>query len=107
MYRLFFLIASFSFSAVSHGDETTTYHSQDEKSIEQAVGYRKTNQSLSRYLAYRDIPALISQYAKGRKALDNGVGPGASTQFLLDQGFDVTGVDVSQEMLAQAMKNCY
>jgi ubiquinone/menaquinone biosynthesis C-methylase UbiE len=87
-------------------DDKTIYHSNEDKSTEQAVGYAKTNQSLSRYLAYRDIPPFIIQHAHGKKTLDYGAGTGLSTQFLLDQGLDVTGVDVSKEMLAQAIVNC-
>lgn len=86
--------------------DKTLYHSQDEKSVGQAIDYSKTDQSLSRYLAYRDIPALITKYTYGKKTLDDGAGTGFSTQFLQAQGLDVTGVDVSQEMLTQAMVNC-
>lgn len=93
---------------ISHteADETTIYHSQEDKSNEQAVGYSKTNQCLSRYLAYRDIPSFITQYCHGKKSLDYGAGTGSSTQFLLEQSLDVTGVDISKEMLAQAVLNC-
>jgi SAM-dependent methyltransferase len=54
------------------------------------------------YLAYRDLPALISRHVGGVRGLDFGCGAGRSTRFLRDQGFDVMGVDVSAEMLARA-----
>lgn len=100
-----FFFTAFCLSYV-HADETTVYHSQDDKSNEQAVGYSKTNQSLSRYLAYRDIPSFIAQYCHGKKSLDYGAGTGFSTQFLLAQALEVTGVDISKEMLNQAVLNC-
>jgi len=51
------------------------------------------------YLAYRDLPAIISEHVTGTKALDFGCGTGRSTRFLQKLGFSVTGVDVSEEML--------
>jgi len=90
----------------AEADEGTIYHSQNDKSNEQAAGYSKTYQSLSRYLAYRDIPSFIAQYAHGKESLDYGAGTGFSTQFLQEQGLHVTGVDISKEMLAQAIVNC-
>ncbi len=51
------------------------------------------------YLAYRDLPAIISEHVTGAKALDFGCGTGRSTRFLRKLGFDVTGVDVAQDML--------
>ncbi len=51
------------------------------------------------YLAYRDLPAIFSEHVTGRKALDFGCGTGRSTRFLRKLGFDVTGVDVSEDML--------
>ncbi len=86
--------------------DTTIYHSQDDKSADVATGYSKTQQSSSRYLAYRDIPFFIANYSKGPKTLDYGAGTGISTQFLLYQNLDVTGVDISKEMLGQAIINC-
>ncbi len=90
----------------ANADETTIYHSQNDKSNEQVIGYSKTNQSLCRYLAYRDIPSFIAKYCHGKKSLDYGAGSGFSTQFLQAQALDVIGVDVSNEMLAQAILNC-
>jgi SAM-dependent methyltransferase len=54
------------------------------------------------YLAYRDLPAIIGQHVRGRKALDFGCGAGRSTRFLRALGFDTLGVDISEHMLAQA-----
>lgn len=51
------------------------------------------------YLAYRDLPAIISRHVTGTRALDFGCGTGRSTRFLQKLGFDVTGVDISEEML--------
>ncbi len=54
------------------------------------------------YLAYRDLPAVISQHVTGKRALDFGCGAGRSTRFLRQFGFHVTGVDVSEDMLRTA-----
>jgi len=51
------------------------------------------------YLAYRDLPAILAEHATGTRALDFGCGTGRSTRFLRNLGFDVTGVDVSEDML--------
>jgi len=57
------------------------------------------------YLAYRDLPAIFAEQVKGTRALDFGCGAGRSTRFLRKLGFEVTGVDVSEDMLriARAM----
>ncbi|MFZ0420623.1 MAG: class I SAM-dependent methyltransferase [Candidatus Sulfotelmatobacter sp.] len=51
------------------------------------------------YLAYRDLPAIISEHVTGNKALDFGCGTGRSTRFLRRLGFNVNGLDVSEDML--------
>jgi len=54
------------------------------------------------YLAYRDLPVIISGHVAGTKALDFGCGAGRSSRFLQKLGFDVIGVDVSEDMLRMA-----
>jgi len=51
------------------------------------------------YLAYRDLSAIISQHVAGTKALDFGCGAGRSSRFLQKLGFNVMGVDISEDML--------
>lgn len=51
------------------------------------------------YLAYRDLPGIISSHVSGKKAIDFGCGTGRSTRFLKKLGFDVTGLDISPDML--------
>jgi len=51
------------------------------------------------YLAYRDLPAIVAGHVSGTRALDFGCGTGRSTRFLRKLGFEVTGVDVSEDML--------
>lgn len=54
------------------------------------------------YLAYRDLPEIIVEHVRGRKALDFGCGAGRSTRFLKNIGFETIGVDRADDMLKQA-----
>ncbi len=54
------------------------------------------------HLAYRDIPAILSEHVRGRKSLDFGCGTGRSTRFLRQLGFEVTGVDIAEDMIRKA-----
>jgi ubiquinone/menaquinone biosynthesis C-methylase UbiE len=54
------------------------------------------------YLAYRDLPAIISGHTEGKNALDFGCGTGRSARFLKSLGFNVVGMDISRDMLGRA-----
>lgn len=54
------------------------------------------------HLAFRDLPALISEHVRGHTALDFGCGAGRSTRFLAGLGFETVGVDVSAAMVELA-----
>ena len=54
------------------------------------------------HLAYRDIPAILGAHVRGRKSLDFGCGTGRSTRFLRQLGFEVTGVDIAEDMIRKA-----
>jgi len=54
------------------------------------------------YLAYRDLPLIISKYVRGNRAIDFGCGTGRSTRFLKKLAFEVTGIDISEDMLNKA-----
>lgn len=54
------------------------------------------------HLAFRDLPAILAQHARGSRALDFGCGAGRSARFLRACGFEVIGVDVSEAMLRSA-----
>src|SRR5512146_1918595 len=51
------------------------------------------------YLAYRDLPTIITEHVTGRTALDFGCGAGRSTRFLKQLGFAATGIDISSSMV--------
>lgn len=51
------------------------------------------------YLAFRDLSDILSAHVTGLRALDFGCGTGRSTWVLRKLGFDVTGVDISEDML--------
>ena len=54
------------------------------------------------HLAYRDIPAILGEHVRGRKSVDFGCGTGRSTRFLRQLGFEVTGVDIAEDMIRKA-----
>jgi SAM-dependent methyltransferase len=64
-----------------------------------AVAYASLEFANTYHLAYRDLPAIISEYVAGTRALDFGCGTGRSSRFLQKLGFNVIGVDVSEDML--------
>lgn len=67
-----------------------------------AEAYSKLDFPGTYYLAYRDLPEIISTHVKGNNAMDFGCGTGRSTRFLQRLGFTVVGVDISKEMLKKA-----
>ena len=67
-----------------------------------AESYAKLEFPGTYYLAYRDLRLITSKHIKGDVAVDFGCGAGRSTRFLQNQGFKVTGVDISNEMITLA-----
>ncbi len=69
---------------------------------ERAAAYARLEFPGTYYLAYRDLPEIITKYTHGNTVLDFGCGTGRSTRFLQKLGFAVTGVDISPDMVKQA-----
>jgi SAM-dependent methyltransferase len=67
-----------------------------------AESYAKLEFPGTYYLAYRDLPQIISKHVKGKKALDFGCGTGRSTRFLKKLGFDAVGIDIAPDMIRKA-----
>jgi SAM-dependent methyltransferase len=67
-----------------------------------AGAYAKLEFPGTYYLAYRDLPGIIFEHVKGRKAIDFGCGTGRSTRFLQKYGFDTIGVDIAEDMIKKA-----
>lgn len=67
-----------------------------------AEAYAKLEFHNTYYLAYRDLPELIFEHVKERKAIDFGCGTGRSTRFLQKLGFDAVGIDISEDMIKKA-----
>lgn len=67
-----------------------------------AEAYSKLEFPGTYYLAYRDLPEIILEHVKGRKAIDFGCGTGRSTRFLQKLGFNVIGVDIAEDMIKKA-----
>jgi SAM-dependent methyltransferase len=57
-------------------------------------------------LVVREVMAAKALFGDRRSALDLGCGGGAHILMLLQEGFDVIGVDSSQEALKQARDHC-
>ena len=71
---------------------------------DRANAYAKLEFPGTYYLAYRDLPQIISEHVKGKKALDFGCGTGRSTRFLRNLGFNVIGVDIARDMIRKAVE---
>jgi len=54
------------------------------------------------HLAFRDLPQIVLEHVSGKHAIDFGCGTGRSSRFLRQLGFNVTGIDISPEMIAKA-----
>ena len=70
--------------------------------LRRAEAYARLEFPGTYYLAYRDLPEIISEHIHGINVLDFGCGTGRSTRFLKNIGFNTTGVDISEDMLKQA-----
>jgi SAM-dependent methyltransferase len=67
--------------------------------LKRADAYATLEFANTYYLAYRDLPAILAEHVTGKRALDFGCGTGRSTRFLRNLGFNVTGIDVSENMV--------
>jgi ubiquinone/menaquinone biosynthesis C-methylase UbiE len=106
MYGLYFYVFGLAASLCALDDTAILYHSDIHDSSHQAGVYSKVMESACRYLAMRDVPELMARYGSGGKALDYGVGSGLSLKFLQSMGFQASGADISDEMIAEAARNC-
>jgi SAM-dependent methyltransferase len=67
-----------------------------------AESYSRLDFPNTYYLAYRDLPEIISRHVDGKLAVDFGCGTGRSSRFLKRLGFKVMGIDISEEMINKA-----
>lgn len=72
---------------------------EDEK---RAEAYARLEFPGTYYLAFRDIPKILSEFVEGNKALDFGCGTGRSSRFMKNLNFNVIGIDISKEMINKA-----
>ena len=70
--------------------------------VTRAEAYSTLDFKNTYHLAYRDIPAILGEHVRGRKAVDFGCGTGRSTRFLRQLGFEVLGVDIAEDMIRKA-----
>jgi SAM-dependent methyltransferase len=71
---------------------------------QRADSYAKLQFPNTYYLAYRDLPQILTAHVEGKEAVDFGCGTGRSTRFLKSLGFSVIGIDISEDMLAIARR---
>lgn len=82
---------------------TINYHSGTIQGSSTAEEYSKTVESPHRFLAYRDFDTWIANLKQPiKKVLDFGCGTGVSSKFLQTKNLDVTGIDISPQMIIQA-----
>jgi ubiquinone/menaquinone biosynthesis C-methylase UbiE len=67
--------------------------------VNRANAYATLEFANTYYLAYRDLPEIVTQHVTGTRAIDFGCGTGRSTRFLRKLGLTVTGVDTAVDML--------
>lgn len=71
---------------------------------QRAAAYARLGFPGTYHLALRDLPGLIREHVRGRRAVDFGCGTGRSTRFLKELGFHAVGVDIAPEMVAEARR---
>ncbi len=90
-------------TTISDGKKSETMEfSNVYEDTKRAEAYAKLEFPGTYYLAYRDLPQIISTHVTGTNALDFGCGTGRSTRFLQKLGFTTVGVDISEDMLEKA-----
>ncbi len=70
--------------------------------------YNKIAKIYSEYNKNRIMQYQLTKFSSilpGKKILDAGCGPGRDSEYFIGDGFEVTGVDVSKELLKIARKN--
>ena len=70
--------------------------------VHRAKSYSELEFPGTYYLAFRDLPDVFREHARGQRALDFGCGAGRSTRFLSGLGFEAVGIDISKEMIHRA-----
>lgn len=97
-FIVFFLILGFSVIKKPKDNEFRNSYADKKR----AEAYANLQFPGTYYLAYRDLPEIIVNHVKKRKAIDFGCGTGRSTRFLKRIGFDVIGIDIAEEMIKKA-----
>lgn len=103
--RQFFPFFAGILALVSIGHANVIYDSTEDRSPEEAALFSQPDLTPGRYLIFRDFYSLLNLHNVGVKTLDYGTGAGYCIPFLNGYKLDVTGVDISQEMLKKAEQN--
>jgi SAM-dependent methyltransferase len=79
----------------------TTFRNVYEDTV-RAEAYSRLEFPGTYFLAYRDLPEILSRHVVGGSVVDFGCGAGRSTRFLRRLGFEAVGVDISADMIRKA-----
>ena len=72
------------------------------------IGRRYSENKAAAVSDYTELPTMLALAGgvRGREVLDVGCGPGRHALALIERGARVTGIDVSEEMVAAARERC-
>jgi ubiquinone/menaquinone biosynthesis C-methylase UbiE len=80
-----------------------------EDKLKEAVRvYNKIAKIYSKYNYHKLMQYELTKFGsllKGKKILDVGCGVGRDVEYLMEDGFDVIGIDISKNMISEAKKN--
>lgn len=64
-----------------------------------AAAYDELGLGGTYHLIFRDLPAILADHVRGRRAVDFGCGTGRTSRFLTGLGFRTVGLDISRQMV--------
>jgi len=67
-----------------------------------AAAYDELGHGGTYHLIFRDLPGILKDHVRGRRAVDFGCGTGRTARFLAGLGYRTVGLDISPEMVSIA-----
>lgn len=88
-------------SSTHHGPTMSRFHNIYDDA-DYAGSYAGLEWGGTYRLVRRDLPGILRDHVRGRRALDVGCGTGRSSRLLRALGFEVVAVDIAANMIARA-----